>query len=130
MFALLFIYFFIYRYVAPEVLGFSGGFMIDWWSLGILVFELLTGAPPWKTKDRKELFKQIREVAVEAPKHASGPAGDLMLGLLNRNPSKRLGAMGDAKQVKVRRSSVSIIFLLSFSSLFFSFLFCSVFHLK
>jgi len=37
-------------YVAPEVLGFSGGFMIDWWSLGVLVYELLTGAPPWNTK--------------------------------------------------------------------------------
>ena len=34
-------------YVAPEVLGFSGGFMIDWWSLGVLVYELLTGSPPW-----------------------------------------------------------------------------------
>jgi serine/threonine protein kinase len=37
-------------YVAPEVLGFSGGFMIDWWSLGVLVYELLTGSPPWNTK--------------------------------------------------------------------------------
>ena len=37
-------------YVAPEVLGFNGGFMIDWWSLGVLVYELLTGSPPWNTK--------------------------------------------------------------------------------
>lgn len=37
-------------YVAPEVLGFNGGFMIDWWSLGVLVYELLCGSPPWNTK--------------------------------------------------------------------------------
>jgi serine/threonine protein kinase len=37
-------------YVAPEVLGFNGGFMIDWWSLGVLVYELLSGSPPWNTK--------------------------------------------------------------------------------
>jgi len=37
-------------YVAPEVLGFSGGYMIDWWSLGVLIYELLTGSPPWNTK--------------------------------------------------------------------------------
>ena len=39
-------------YVAPEVLGFSGGYMIDWWSLGVLIYELLTGSPPWNTKVR------------------------------------------------------------------------------
>ena len=86
-------------YVAPEVLGFSGGFMIDWWSLGVLVYELLTGAPPWNTKDRKELFKQIREIPIRVPRHVSKDTGDFMLGLLQRNPSKRLGAQGDAKQL-------------------------------
>ena len=44
-------------YVAPEVLGFQGGFMIDWWSLGVLVYELLTGSPPWNTKVRRLIGK-------------------------------------------------------------------------
>ena len=137
-------------YVAPEVLVFSGGYMIDWWSLGVLIYELLTGSPPWNTKvrvfmgflspisilksrlvfplvhlvmffllylldflfssfplqpppplqDRKELFKQIREIPIRVPRHVSNETGDFMLGLLHRNPSKRLGATGDAKQLK------------------------------
>ena len=48
-------------YVAPEVLGFQGGFMIDWWSLGVLVYELLTGSPPWNTKVRRLVGNKIME---------------------------------------------------------------------
>jgi serine/threonine protein kinase len=47
-------------YVAPEVLGFQGGFMIDWWSLGVLVYELLTGSPPWNTKVRRLIGKKYQ----------------------------------------------------------------------
>ncbi len=75
--------------------------MIDWRSLGVLVYELLTGSPPWNTKDRKELFKQIREIQIKIPRHISSETGEFILALLNRNPSKRLGAQGDAKQIKV-----------------------------
>lgn len=88
-------------YVAPEVLGFNGGFMIDWWSLGVLVYELLSGSPPWNTKDRKELFKQIREMPINIPRHASKETAEFIIGLLQRNPSKRLGSQGDAAQLKV-----------------------------
>ena len=48
-------------YVAPEVLGFQGGFMIDWWSLGVLVYELLTGSPPWNTKVRRYMGNKLME---------------------------------------------------------------------
>jgi len=87
-------------YVAPEVLGFSGGYMVDWWSLGVLMFELLSGVPPWTTKDRKELFMQIRELPIQLPGHVSVGAKELILGLLDRNPARRLGAHGDAKEIQ------------------------------
>jgi len=54
-------------------------------------------------QDRKELFKQIREIPIKVPRHVSKGTGDFMLGLLTRNPSRRLGATGDAKQIMVSR---------------------------
>ena len=56
-------------------------------------------SPPWNTKDRKELFKQIREIPIRAPKHVTTLTGDFMLGLPQRSPSKRLGARADAKEL-------------------------------
>jgi len=58
----------------------------------------LISPPPYQ--DRKELFKQIREIPIRVPRHVSTETGDFMLGLLHRNPSKRLGATGDAAQLK------------------------------
>jgi serine/threonine protein kinase len=52
-------------------------------------------------QDRKELFKQIREMPINVPRHASKETADFIHGLLQRNPSKRLGSHGDATQLKV-----------------------------
>ena len=45
------------EYLAPEILSRKGhGKAVDWWSLGAIVYEMLTGLPPFYTKDREKLF--------------------------------------------------------------------------
>lgn len=47
-----------YEYLAPEVLARKGhGKAVDWWNLGMVLFEMLTGLPPWYTKEQKVLFQ-------------------------------------------------------------------------
>jgi len=66
------------EYMAPEVLDrVPYGSAVDWWALGMLAAELLTGLPPWYTEDRVELFRRIRRAPLEA-KH-----------LVCRDPSAR-----------------------------------------
>ena len=82
------------EYLAPEIVSRdpSGhGTAVDWWSLGMLVYEMLTGLPPWYTKDRRELFRRIQRAPLTFPLHVSRRAQSLIRGLLTRDPSKRLG---------------------------------------
>lgn len=90
------------EYLAPEVLNRSGhGRGVDWWSLGALTYEMLTGLPPFYTKERNVLFERIRKGALEFPDYLSEEAKDLLTGLLNRDPAKRLGCgPGDADEIK------------------------------
>ena len=49
------------EYLAPEVLARKGhGKAVDWWSLGAIVYEMLTGLPPFYSKDREQLFHDIK----------------------------------------------------------------------
>jgi serine/threonine protein kinase len=81
------------EYLAPEILGRVGhGFAVDWWSLGMLIYEMLTGLPPWYTKSRKELYESLRSAELRFPSYVSDNARSLISGLLNRDPAARLGA--------------------------------------
>eukprot|EP01006_Ploeotia_vitrea_P041438 TRINITY_DN66525_c9_g1_i1.p1 TRINITY_DN66525_c9_g1~~TRINITY_DN66525_c9_g1_i1.p1 ORF type:complete len:390 (-),score=209.31 TRINITY_DN66525_c9_g1_i1:62-1057(-) len=80
-------------YVAPEVLSGKGyGAAVDMWSVGIIVYILLCGFPPFFSDTDVELYRQIREAPVVFPEREdlSQSAKDLVLGLLNRDPEKRL----------------------------------------
>ena len=58
--------------MAPEVIENSGhGKAVDWWSLGSIIYEMLTGLPPFFHKEREKLFQNIREINVEYPGHLS-----------------------------------------------------------
>lgn len=85
-------------YLAPEVfLGKGHGKPADWWSLGVLVYEMLAGAPPFGADDAAETYQRALRGRVTFPLHFSRPARDLVQKLLERDISKRLGCL------KVRR---------------------------
>jgi len=83
------------EYLAPEIIeGVGHGTGVDWWSLGMLVFEMLTGLPPWYTKDRTKLFANIISARLRFPEYVSPTARSFIQGLLTRSPIRRLGARG------------------------------------
>jgi hypothetical protein len=90
------------EYLAPEVLNRAGhGYAVDWWSLGALLYEMLTGLPPFYCRDRTVLFEKIKKGTLEFPEYLSPDAKDILKGLLNRDPAKRLGCgPGDATEIK------------------------------
>lgn len=82
------------EYLPPEILNRAGhGTAVDWWNLGMVLYEMLTGRPPWYTQDREELFVRLREAELEFPEGLSIEAMDLIQGLLTRDPAQRLGAI-------------------------------------
>jgi len=80
------------EYMAPEILKASGhGKEVDWWSLGVLVFEMLTGLPPFQASANEALKKKVLTQKVKMPAFISKDARSLLTGLLTRDPDKRLG---------------------------------------
>lgn len=91
------------EYLSPEVLNRRGhGVAVDWWNLGMVVFELLTGLPPWYTTDRKQLYHSIRHAPLHFPNLVSITASTFIASLLARDPVERLGSQG-SWQVKGHR---------------------------
>ena len=70
----------------------SHGFALDWYSVGALLFELLTGLPPFYTNDKKQLFHNILRGHLVIPDYLSPNARDLIQRLLHRDPKQRLGS--------------------------------------
>ncbi|EGZ11321.1 hypothetical protein PHYSODRAFT_520593 [Phytophthora sojae] len=63
---------------------------VDVWTLGILMFEFLTGAPPFETENTKETYRRIAHVDLQFPSHVSAEARDLLLKILRHEPRQRL----------------------------------------
>ena len=80
------------EYMAPEViLGKGHGKTVDWWSIGILLYEMLVGLPPFRSKNKNTLKKRITEAKLKLPMYLTSEAHSLIKALLQRDPSKRLG---------------------------------------
>lgn len=92
------------EYLAPEVIHNKGHTAaVDWWALGILVYEFLTGYPPFWHQNPIEIYKQIVEKPVLFPQNPpiSPEAQDLILSLCTVDRSKRLGNIsGGSRRVK------------------------------
>ena len=85
------------EYLAPEIIHRKGhGKAVDWWSLGMVSYELLTGLPPWYTKNRLHLFEDICWAPLRFARHVSQEARSLIRGLLTRDANDRFNA-SDAK---------------------------------
>lgn len=85
------------EYMAPEVLNQSGhGFCVDYWGLGMILFEMMTGLPPWYTTDRSKLFKRLRGAPLVFPREVqfTPHARACIAGLLERDPRLRIGVLG------------------------------------
>ena len=65
----------------------------------MVTFELLTGLPPWYTRDTEVLFERIKEDPLNFPRYISPNARSLIEALLNRDPQERLGSRG-ASEIK------------------------------
>ncbi|KFY52944.1 hypothetical protein V496_08036 [Pseudogymnoascus sp. VKM F-4515 (FW-2607)] len=91
------------EYLAPEVLLDEAGYtkMVDFWSLGVLVFEMCCGWSPFYAEDTQQMYKNIAFGKVRFPRDTLSTEGrNFVKGLLNRNPKHRLGAIDDAEELK------------------------------
>ncbi|KAK1331270.1 hypothetical protein QTO34_009221 [Cnephaeus nilssonii] len=90
------------EYMAPEILMRSGhNRAVDWWSLGALMYDMLTGAPPFTGENRKKTIDKILKCKLNLPPYLTQEARDLLKKLLKRNAASRLGAgPGDAGEVQ------------------------------
>ncbi|WOG96941.1 hypothetical protein DCAR_0416280 [Daucus carota subsp. sativus] len=90
-------------YLAPEILlGMGHGATADWWSVGVILFELLVGIPPFNADHPQKIFDNIMNGDIpwpKVPEEMSSEAFDLIDKLLIDNPVQRLGATG-AREVK------------------------------
>ncbi|KAK6416832.1 Serine/threonine-protein kinase [Elasticomyces elasticus] len=88
------------EYLAPELLHGQGYTKaVDWWTLGVLLYEMLTGLPPFYDENTNEMYRKI----LAEPLHFPGPeivppaARDLLTRLLDRDATRRLGSNGAAE---------------------------------
>ncbi|KOS20481.1 Serine/threonine-protein kinase gad8 [Escovopsis weberi] len=86
------------EYLAPELLlGQGYNKTVDWWTLGVLLYEMLTGLPPFYDENTNEMYRKILSEPLHFSDVVPSAAKDLLTKLLNRDPKKRLGANGSAE---------------------------------
>ena len=74
---------------------------MDWWSFGILIHDMLTGAPPFTGTNRKTITERVLKGKLQLKNYLTPNAKDILKKLLNRTVDKRLGA-GDRDALSVR----------------------------
>lgn len=94
------------EYLAPEMIQLSGHDMtIDWWAVGILIYEMLIGVTPFFNKNRQVLMSKIKHSRVVFPDRRqykisySDEIVNLIAALLKKDKSQRLGAQNDAAEI-------------------------------
>ncbi|KAK2982391.1 hypothetical protein RJ640_026234 [Escallonia rubra] len=81
------------EYMSPEiVLGKGHDKAADWWSVGVLMYEMLTGKPPFFGRNRQKIQQKIIKDKIKLPAFLSSEAHSLLKGLLQKEASKRLGS--------------------------------------
>nr|AML78180.1 putative LOV domain-containing protein [Sideroxylon reclinatum] len=91
------------EYIAPEIITGAGhSSAIDWWALGILLYEMLYGRTPFRGRNRQKTFANILHKDLTFPSSipVSLAARQLIHALLNRDPASRLGSKSGANEIK------------------------------
>nr|AML77938.1 putative LOV domain-containing protein [Tropaeolum peregrinum] len=91
------------EYIAPEIITAAGhSSAVDWWALGILLYEMLFGYTPFRGKTRQKTFANVLQKDLKFPrsKPVSLQAKQLMYRLLHRDPKSRLGSREGANEIK------------------------------
>ncbi|CAF1682256.1 unnamed protein product [Rotaria magnacalcarata] len=91
-------------YIAPEILQeLDYSFSVDWWALGVLMYEMMAGQPPFEADDEDSLFESILRDEVLYPVWLSKEAVHILKSFMTKNPVKRLGcvaAQGGEEAIK------------------------------
>ena len=91
------------EYLAPEIITMEGHDKnADWWSFGILLFEMLCGLPPFYVENLDKMYEMIKTSSIKFPKRIalSEDAKDVIRKLLEKNPKKRLGSQSGIEEIK------------------------------
>ncbi|XP_050551470.1 protein kinase C isoform X5 [Spodoptera frugiperda] len=88
-------------YIAPEILQeLEYGPSVDWWALGVLLYEMLAGQPPFEADNEDDLFESILHDDVLYPVWLSKEAVSILKGFMTKNPVRRLGVCGGAAGIR------------------------------
>ena len=101
------------EYLSPEIITMEGhDRMADWWSFGILLFEMLCGLPPFYTDNLDKMYDSIKNNPVKFPKkiNLGEDTKDIIIKLLEKNPKKRLGYENGIEDIKSHPFFASIDF--------------------
>ncbi|TMS14635.1 RAC-beta serine/threonine-protein kinase [Larimichthys crocea] len=98
------------EYLAPEVLEDNDyGRAVDWWGLGVVMYEMMCGRLPFYNQDHERLFELILMEEIRFPRNLSPEAKSLLAGLLKKDPKQRLGGgPDDAKEVMSHKFFITI----------------------
>ncbi|XP_064603809.1 calcium-independent protein kinase C-like isoform X2 [Liolophura sinensis] len=81
-------------YIAPEILQeLDYDASVDWWALGVLMYEMMAGQPPFEADNEDDLFESILHDDVLYPVWLSKEAVSILKGFMTKNPAKRLGCV-------------------------------------
>ncbi|KYQ88168.1 putative protein serine/threonine kinase [Tieghemostelium lacteum] len=89
------------EYTSPEMIqGKNYGKAVDWWAIGILMYDMLIGKPPFESKNRQVAQEKIVKEKPNFPPYIGSSARSLINALLQKDPKKRLGSNGGATEIK------------------------------
>eukprot|EP01016_Furgasonia_blochmanni_P044226 TRINITY_DN6123_c0_g2_i1.p1 TRINITY_DN6123_c0_g2~~TRINITY_DN6123_c0_g2_i1.p1 ORF type:complete len:404 (-),score=66.60 TRINITY_DN6123_c0_g2_i1:57-1268(-) len=91
------------EYIAPETIKGEGQTReTDWWTLGVLLYEMLVGIPPFYHQNQNTMFQLVTDADCKFPSQIpiSGDCVDLIVKLLAKDPKKRIGSVNDVDDIK------------------------------
>jgi len=90
-------------YLAPEIVTGQGhGKGVDWWTLGILIYEMLASFPPFYDEEALQTYRKIVKGKVKFPRFFSPAARDIIKAFLKNKPTKRLGILSNCNTDRIR----------------------------